>query len=89
MESAIGAVVIPGILIRVVLDVTSLFKQSAALDFAYGGLFVVVALVLFVAEGASIWAFACLGIAAFSFMAAAGKLQAQTSKSGGSANGAP
>jgi len=88
MEDIVGAVVILGIAVRVILDVVGLFKQSAALDITYAVLFVVVGVVLFTSEGASIWAFGCIGVAVFSLMSAGSKIQSKT-KSEGVANGAP
>ena len=89
METVIAIVVVLGFVIRVVLDIASIIKPSLALDLAYGVLFVIVGAALFIGEGASFWAWACAGIAAFSFISAAGKVQAQTAKSEGGANGAP
>jgi len=63
MDTVVGTIVILGIIVRVVLDLVSLFKRTATLDFVYGGLFAALALVAFVAEGPNVWAFACIGVA--------------------------
>jgi len=78
METAVGAVVVLGTIIRVVLDLAGIFNKSPVLDFAYGGLFVVVAVVMFAANGEFIWGILAAVVAMFSFMVAAGKLQGRT-----------
>jgi len=82
MDTLVHTVLIVGVVIRIVLDLSSLFSRTGVLDFCYGALFGMIAIVLFVSEGPSIWAFGCAAVAAYSFIIALLKPRNQAKQSG-------
>ena len=78
MDNVAHTVLVIGVVVRLVLDLTSMFSRTAALDIGYGILFGIIAVVLFMSEGPSIWSFACVAVAAYSFIVAALKPRNQS-----------